>query len=74
MSPPIDEKKQIDLEFSQEKLSIYSGVAKGDMKVARIVSPEEKKLVRKINIAFVPLLCAILFVQVKENCWSTLVC
>lgn len=29
-----------------------------------VISPEEKKLVKKINIAFVPLVCAILFVQV----------
>lgn len=31
---------------------------------APVISPEEKKLVKKINIAFVPLVCAILFVQV----------
>ncbi|CDH50692.1 mfs allantoate [Lichtheimia corymbifera JMRC:FSU:9682] len=34
---------------------------------APVISSEEKKLVKKINIAFVPLVCAILFVQFVDK-------
>lgn len=68
----IQEKKQEGVEIyevstsNRGDISFDSSMEQGHTVKERApeISPEEKKLVKKINLAFVPLVCAILFVQV----------
>lgn len=54
--------KRLSVDGSIEKIDIeHASIAENKRFIA---SPAEKKLVKKINLAFGPLLCLILFIQV----------
>lgn len=64
--PDEKERHVEDVELANEKFSVAASSSLEDETHAAkpVISPEEKKLVRKINLAFVPLLCFIIFIQV----------